>query len=79
MDQLNILHGHFNRTITALVTARRTEAVALAADLELTKQQLIESAANAEHVRQVLREEQANTAAKDELIARLQAVIAGIL
>jgi hypothetical protein len=69
LEDLNLIHNQFNKTINSLLAARRKDALILANSLADTQKQLAESSAQ-------LQVEQSATAVKDDLIAKLQAIIA---
>jgi uncharacterized protein YbcC (UPF0753/DUF2309 family) len=74
-SQLGEIQQQFNNMSTALVTSRRREAMDLAMQLQQAQEQEKQAQAEAESTRRTLLQDQATIAAKDVMIARLQAII----
>jgi hypothetical protein len=73
---LNSFHNQFSQTMVALVAARRQEAKSIALDLAAMQADLLSANVKATLSEQALLAAQAESARKDEWIAKLEAMVA---
>ena len=73
--QLEDVHQQFNKIMASLISSHRRDAMDLAMQLSQAQEAQKGALAEAEATRCALEQEQSSAAAKDALIARLQAMV----